>query len=49
VEEPRFGIWVRSFGASEIVRLAAADNRGAVYLASEGFQNDFVAPAVIGR
>ncbi|MCE9595304.1 MAG: G8 domain-containing protein [Planctomycetes bacterium] len=38
----RYGVWWRSYGGVVLSDLRAADNRCAVYLASEGIQNDFV-------
>jgi cell migration-inducing and hyaluronan-binding protein len=38
----RYGVWWRSYGSAQLVGLRAADNRGGVYLASEGIPNDFV-------
>jgi cell migration-inducing and hyaluronan-binding protein len=36
----RYGLWLRSFGASRIENFRGADNRGGIYVASEGFQFD---------
>lgn len=38
----RYAVWWRSYGAIQLANLRAADNRCAIYLASEGIQNDFV-------
>ncbi|MCK6447726.1 MAG: G8 domain-containing protein [Planctomycetes bacterium] len=38
----RYAVWWRSYGAIVLANLRAADNRCAIYLASEGIQNDFV-------